>query len=167
MKIEGSRVTEQGEFIFMVLASERDADNSTFTSTAEDDILWLRIGVQQFKLRTSKCVHAFPSEAEYSEYKHSFPIAAIVQMHEDFYEPPQTTGLERLEKYWSLRNQSSRSVEQAAILLAMAQAQARVLDLNRFKRGVHHDRRLQMLQVRDNATIRCLLLTKQNSSLSF
>lgn len=69
-------------------------------------------------------------------------------MNEDFYEPAGTIGLERLEKYWSLRKQSSRSVEQAAILLAMAQAQARVLDLDRFKADQQDDSRLQTLQVR-------------------
>lgn len=104
--------------------------------------------MQQFKLRTSRCIHAFPSE---DEYPNSFPIASIVQLNEDFYEPSGTIGLERLEKYWALRKQSSRSVEQAAILLAMAQAQARVLDLNRFNRKLHHDPKLQTLKVRDNS----------------
>ena len=77
-------------------------------------------------------------------------------MSEDFYEPPGTIGLERLEKYWALRSQSARSVEQAAILLAMTQAQARVLDLNRFDPDLHDDPRLQTLQVRDIVRF-CLL----------
>jgi hypothetical protein len=107
--------------------------------------------VQQFKLRTSKCIHAFPS----GDYTESFPIAAIMPANEDFYEPPGTVGLERLEKYWSLRKQSSRPAEQAAILLAMTQAQARVLDLGRFDSKQHDDSRLQTLQVRDMFHIVC------------
>ena len=103
----------------------------------------LRIGVQQFKLHTSKCVHAFPSE---HEYPNRFPIAAIMRMNEDYYEPPETIGLDRLEKYWSLRKKSSRSLESTAILLAMCQAQARILDLKRFDVALHRDPKLQMLQ---------------------
>jgi hypothetical protein len=140
------------------------ADTCAIASTADDNILWLRIGVQQFKLRTSKCIHAFPSEAE---YPNSFPIVSIVQMHEDFYEPSGTIGLERLEKYWALRKQSSRSAEQAAILLAMTQAQARVLDLNRFKPKSRDDPRLQTLQVRERVDIRCCLLISETGSPSF
>lgn len=120
--------------------------------------------MQQFKLRTSKCIHAFPSEAE---YPYSFPIASIVQMNEDFYEPSGTIGLESLEKYWALRKQSSRSVEQAAILLAMAQAQARVLDVDRFDPKLHRDSRLQTLQVKKKFNVRCYILTTKLGSLSF
>jgi hypothetical protein len=111
--------------------------------------------VQQFKLRTSKCIHAFPS----GDYTESFPIAAIMPANEDFYEPPGTIGLERLEKYWSLRKQSSRSAEQAATLLAMTQAQARVLDLGRFESTQHKDSRLQTLQVHDTSNILFARLT--------
>lgn len=73
--------------------------------------------------------------------------------NEDFYEPSGTIGLERLEKYWSLRKQSSRSAEQAATLLAMTQAQARVLDLSRFDSKQRNDSRLQTLQVNDMSNI--------------
>jgi len=134
----------------------RYADNDINSSTADDDILWLRIGVQQFKLRTSKTIHAFPSERE---YPHSFPIASVVQLNDDFYEPSGTIGLERLEKYWALRKGSSRNVEQAAILLAMAQAQARVLDLSRFDSKLQDDPKLQTLQVRNDVDIHCCSLT--------
>jgi hypothetical protein len=103
--------------------------------------------VQQFKLRTSKCIHAFPSE---DEYPNSFPIAAIMRRNEDLYEPPGTIGLERLEKYWFQRKKASRKLEHSAVLLAMAQAQARVLDLNRFDPSLQSDPKLQNLQVRDN-----------------
>jgi hypothetical protein len=99
--------------------------------------------VQPFKLRTSKCIHAFPAEGEYPD---SFPIAAVMPMNEDLYEPPGTVALETQEKYWALRKQTSRSAEHTAVLLAMIQAQARVLDLSRFPRRMRDDPKLQTLQ---------------------
>ena len=117
--------------------------------------------MQQFKLRTSKCIHAYPE----GEYQHTFPIAAIVEMKEDFYEPSGKIGLGRLEKYWALRKESSRSAEQSAILLAMAQAQARILDLSRFGPKLHRDSRLQTLQVGRQRLILSLLANLSNDSL--
>lgn len=85
-------------------------------------------------------------------------------MNEDFYEPSGTIGLGRLEKYWALRKQSSRPAEQAAILLAMAQAQARMLDLSRFDPKMHRHSSLQTLQVRDGASLSYRSLTNANNS---
>jgi hypothetical protein len=115
-------------------------------SNSEDRVLGLRIGNETFPVETSACFRGYPSE---DEYPHSFPIASIVELNHDFYEPPATVGLETHEKYWALRSQSSRPMEQAAILLAMAQAQANVLPLNRFQPDLHQDHKLQTLQVSD------------------
>lgn len=80
---------------------------------------------------------------------------------EDFYEPPGTIGLAPLEKYWALRKESARSVEQAAVLLAMTQAQAAVLDLSISDPKLHTDPRLQTLQVMVTVCPNSLLLANQ------
>ncbi len=101
------------------------------------------MGVQTFKLRTLKCIHAFPS----GDHTERFPVAAIMPT-EDLYAPSPKKTLEARLKHGQAREKSSKLAEQSAILLAMAQAQADVLYLDRFKTDQRNDSRLQTLQVR-------------------
>jgi hypothetical protein len=80
---------------------------------------------------TSTSVCTFPSE---SEYPARFPIAAILPYTEDLYEPLLKTWDSTVLGEWrSKRRQSSKSYEQIAVLVAMAQYQAQVLDIRRFQ----------------------------------
>ncbi len=90
----------------------------------------LKLGRPEYKLFTTRCACAFPNEKEFPD---GFPIAAILPYTKDLYEDllrmPSEDGL----KDWQCgRKESPKSMEQIAVLVAMAQYQAKVLDVNRF-----------------------------------
>ena len=63
-----------------------------------------------------------------------FPLAAILPQNIDVYTPqPEVCSYETLCDYRTLRKQLSRLREQVAVLVAMAQSQAQVLDIRRFR----------------------------------
>ncbi len=77
---------------------------------------------------TTKCACAFPNE---NDYPARFAIAAILPQTEDVYEPsPGIWTHADLSGWRNWRKKSSKSLEQIAVLVAMAQHQAQVVDLS-------------------------------------
>jgi hypothetical protein len=93
-------------------------------------------------MHTIKSACAFPSE---SEYPARFPIAAILPYTIDVYEPLlDTWDSDLLKNLRNMREKASKSYEQIAVLVSMAQYQAKVLDIRRFK---IKDSRLDVFEV--------------------
>lgn len=93
-------------------------------------------------MRTTRSACAFPSEKEYPA---RFPIAAILPQTIDLYEPmPGTWPSSILSDWQSSRRKSPKPLEQIAVLVAMAQYQAQVLDIRRFQ---IEDSRLDVFEV--------------------
>lgn len=92
---------------------------------------------------TSGCAQAFPDE---NEYPARFPIASILPHTKDLYEHLTGALYYSEEQIWeNWRKTTSKSMEQVAVLLAMAQDQAHVLDTNRFDNN--NDSRLHVFEV--------------------
>jgi hypothetical protein len=82
---------------------------------------------------TTRCANAFPNEKEFPD---RFPIATILPHIKDLYEQLLETPSEDERKAWQdWRKNSSKPLEQTAVLVAMAQYQAKVLDTNRFDKN--------------------------------
>lgn len=80
------------------------------------------LGDQSYTLLTTKCACAFPNEKEYPV---RFPILAVLPQTKDLYEPEDEEMSLAMEKEWrSYRKDKSKSFEQIAVLVAMAQFQA-------------------------------------------
>lgn len=116
-------------------------------SNAEDSQFWVTLGLRKYMMLTSGGACAFPSE---DEYPARFPIAAILPQTMDMYE--EKCSFDVLNDYRRLRKQSSMSWEQIAVLVAMAQSQAQVLDIKRFEID---DPRLNVFEVRFSRSSCC------------
>ena len=91
---------------------------------------------------TTRSTCVFPREEDYPA---RFPIAAILPQTEDLYEPrPGTWSSDILSDWQSWRKKSSKFLEQIALLVAMAQQQAQVLDISRSQ---NEDPRLNIFEV--------------------
>ena len=114
----------------------------------------LKLGSRRYQMLTTGSACAFPDE---NDYPARFPIAAILPQIKDMYEPsPGTWPCAELDDWQSWRRKSSRSLEQIALLMAMAQHQAQVLSVSGSQ---NEDSRLNIFEV-------CLLPTAIVHSLA-